>query len=132
MCSKKMEEVFEFAYSFSLKSSYLCAVNAHQFEAGIGNFTGDLFKLNSLKNAKRKMRNVIKQMIIRLCVGVVCVCVCVCIGGKGLNDYSVMRLVKDFKNHLFALLVSLFPLIMKFDHLSMICFNKSFLRQGNI
>lgn len=80
VCSKKMEEVFEFAFtSFSLKSSYLCAVNAHQFEAGIGNFTGDLFKLNSLKNAKRKMRNVIKQMIIRLCVGVVCVCVCVCV-----------------------------------------------------
>ena len=33
----------------------------------------------------------------------VCVCVCVCIGGKRLNDYSVMRFVKDFTNHLFAL-----------------------------
>ena len=40
--------------------------------------------------------------------------VCVCMGGGRLNDYSVMRLVKDFANHLFALLVSLFPLIMKF------------------
>ena len=53
VCSKKMEEVLEFAFtSFSLKSSYLCAVNAHQFKAGLGNFTGDLFKLNSLKNAR--------------------------------------------------------------------------------
>jgi len=53
VCSKKMEEVLEFAFtSFSLKSSYLCAVNAHQFKAGLGNFTGDLFKLHSLKNAR--------------------------------------------------------------------------------
>lgn len=72
--------MFEFAFtSFPPQVQLSCAVNAHQFEAGIGNFTGDSFKLNSLKNAKRKMRNVIKQMIIRLCVGVVCVCVCVCV-----------------------------------------------------
>ena len=33
--SKKMEEVLESAFSsFSLKSSYLCAVNAHQVKAG--------------------------------------------------------------------------------------------------
>ena len=82
--SKKMEEVLEFAFtSFSLKSSYLCAVNAHQFEAGIGNFTGDLFKLNSLKNAKRKTEDCYQGNDHKaVCGGCVCLCMCVCVWGE--------------------------------------------------